>query len=156
MRSKRFQFGLSEGQQTLTEFAAGRFVAAGQHAAAKVAHFNRLQGMCWQSRKRFAASSWPFSTISASAPTASTDLAGGCAWLRAGNDHGLSACRTVRRVMREQKRQRDHFLHAITEARDQAERAARVKSQFLANMSHEIRTPMNGVLGMLDSLPIRG
>lgn len=34
------------------------------------------------------------------------------------------------------------------EARQNAERDSRHKSQFLANMSHEIRTPLNGILGM--------
>ncbi len=33
-------------------------------------------------------------------------------------------------------------------SKEQAEEAARAKSQFLANMSHEIRTPMNAILGM--------
>jgi signal transduction histidine kinase/CheY-like chemotaxis protein len=41
---------------------------------------------------------------------------------------------------------------ALSDARDQATEASRLKSDFLANMSHEIRTPMNGVIGMTDLL----
>jgi len=41
---------------------------------------------------------------------------------------------------------------AMSEARDKADEASRLKSDFLANMSHEIRTPMNGVIGMTDLL----
>ena len=41
---------------------------------------------------------------------------------------------------------------AMSDARDKANEASRLKSDFLANMSHEIRTPMNGVIGMTELL----
>ncbi|MCH7937229.1 MAG: response regulator [Proteobacteria bacterium] len=36
----------------------------------------------------------------------------------------------------------------LKEAKEQAEKAAELKSEFVAVVSHEVRTPMNGVLGM--------
>ncbi len=41
---------------------------------------------------------------------------------------------------------------AVSDARDQALKAARSKADFLANMSHEIRTPLTGILGTVDLL----
>lgn len=42
--------------------------------------------------------------------------------------------------------------HALTIAKEQAEKANKAKSEFLANMSHEIRTPLNGIIGIIGLL----
>lgn len=44
------------------------------------------------------------------------------------------------------------LLRGIEVARDQAEKANRVKSDFMAKMSHELRTPLNAIVGTVEVL----
>ncbi len=54
-----------------------------------------------------------------------------------------------------QKKREDYLVKTFynaNKARQEADKATKIKSRFLANMSHEIRTPLNGIIGFTELL----
>ena len=75
---------------------------------------------------------------------------------RQGRYQGIGTAVSLLKAVNDQQRRRNAELtdrtRALSDARAQAQAAARSKAEVLSVMTHELRTPMNGVLAVADLL----